>query len=161
MKRVWLPKRLVEGLILEAEKKAPLETGGVLAGYRSEDNSNIVVTTFVGPGPRAVHKRESFTPDEDYDKDQINKIFDKSHGTVTYLGDWHTHPGAKAYLSGLDKVALQNIGNLRETHVQVPLMLILGGTSEAWTPAAWAMVKSSRRLWWPKCDYIELEIMTF
>lgn len=103
----------------------PRETGGVLLGYWGNEKE-VVITTATGPGPRSVHRRSSFHPDNDFHTEEISRHYRESGRTETYLGDWHTHPEAAAYMSRRDEVTLAAIARYPEARQGRPVMLILG-----------------------------------
>jgi integrative and conjugative element protein (TIGR02256 family) len=120
---VWIGRSLLEFIESEAVKWSTLETGGVFAGYCVRDE--IVVTQVVGPGPNAMHKATMFIPDYQFHNREIARIFKESNGREYYLGDWHTHPNSTAYLSGMDKETLEEIGNYKRNRIFKPIMLVM------------------------------------
>lgn len=90
------------------------------------NSQEAVVTQIIGPGPQAIHTTMSFSPDHDYQVREIARLYDVSGHTETYLGDWHTHPKAEAYLSGRDKKTLKTIAAYKPARLKKPIMLILG-----------------------------------
>lgn len=164
MKRVWINRNVLDRIKLEAAVKSPLETGGVLAGFISVDDNDVVITEMIGPGPKAKHRKWSFTPDYTYHREEIGKIFDKSDGLITYLGDWHTHPNALACMSCRDRIALRNIAEFPFNYVDRPIMLVLGGndaTGDEWVPRAWRIQRVANKLFWKRWDYILQEVVEF
>jgi integrative and conjugative element protein (TIGR02256 family) len=121
---------------------APLETGGVLLGYWVNETS-LVVTAIIGPGPEAKHTSNNFLPDAEYHDKAIQEHFLASECRETYLGDWHTHPSGTAYMSSTDKKTLDRIANSEAAHAATPVMLILG-ESEDWYPKAWIRRRGRR-----------------
>lgn len=103
----------------------PKETGGVLIGHWTSE-AEVVISDIVGPGPKAEHSRYSFTPDNDFHIQEIARYFHASEGVQTYVGDWHTHPDAEAYLSPLDRKTLRKIAYFKPAQTNRPLMLVLG-----------------------------------
>src|SRR5262245_43580637 len=89
----WIPEKMFEAMTIEADRTFPDETGGVLLGYWAKPYSEVVVTQLIGPGPRAIHKRNRFIPDSDYQEEEIARLYKESGHLHVYLGDWHTHPG--------------------------------------------------------------------
>ncbi len=118
----------------EAERMYPKETGGVLMGYMAD--RDMVVTSVVGPGPKAVHGSYSFTPDYDFQEAEIARIYEATGRKAAYLGDWHTHPDGSDRLSVADRKTLKAISNCREARIENPLMVILWGR-EKWRVTAW------------------------
>ncbi|MDD5156830.1 Mov34/MPN/PAD-1 family protein [Sulfurimonas sp.] len=67
------------------------ERGGVIMG-ELYPNKNLVVITNIIESPSKLKRNNRYEMDVKYIQKEINKIWKKSKGTVTYLGDWHTHP---------------------------------------------------------------------
>ena len=112
----------VSVLLAEGWRTWPMETGGILLG-RPHANGQ-VVNHVLGPGPRAVHKRFGFEPDSAWQADQVAAAWHRDP-TITYLGDWHTHPDGTTRLSELDRTAAQTIANSPDSHQPSPTMLVL------------------------------------
>jgi integrative and conjugative element protein (TIGR02256 family) len=132
---VWIPNKMFEEMTIEADRAFPDETGGVLLGYWAKPYSEIVITRLIGPGPRAIHKRNRFIPDSDYQEEEIARLYKESGYLHVYLGDWHTHPGSTAYLSPKDHRTLAIIAEFPEARMPVPIMAILGGPP--WSIKVW------------------------
>ena len=165
VKRVWISRKALNELERNAEDKEPLETGGLLVGYFSEDDDDVVITGLTGPGPKAKHGKCFFCPDYDGDRLEIGRIFAESFGKVSYLGDWHTHPTGSSYLSFLDRRALKNIAKFPHNYVDRPIMLILGKSGEErqnqWTPCAWRISPLSRRILGARWRFASLDVKIF
>lgn len=169
-----MPDPLWCDIVAEADRMQPLETGGILLGYRAEEGREFVVTHIVGPGPKAIHKRARFVPDHHYQFAEITRLYAEqprweSHA-LTYLGDWHTHPGNFSYLSGQDKATLRLIAVTKSARAPEPVMLILGQSSSPrhssgwetpWQPMAWIGTMNSRRFSRRKLETRLLEIRVF
>lgn len=143
MNTVWVKKSAYILLLEEALRGTPCETGGVLIGYWA-GASDVLVTDVVGPGPRAVHGPNSFVPDYDFHNAEVSRHYRKSGREETYLGDWHTHPQARAYLSERDKKTLKGIAAFKEARLEKPLMMILG--TRPFGLCAWT--HTYKRRWW-------------
>jgi integrative and conjugative element protein (TIGR02256 family) len=122
---IWLPEKAYICLLEQSIQKMPCETGGVLIGYWGTKNE-AVITAIVGPGPKAVHKKHSFSPDNEFHTHEITRFYTESGRTETYLGDWHTHPGAAAYMSFRDEETLRILADYKQARLSQPLMMILG-----------------------------------
>lgn len=127
MNCVWISQCALAQLTDEANRTYPLETGGVLVGYRSEDHS-VVVSDVLGPGPEARHRRHRFEPDHNWQCAQLDRIFQETEGQSVYLGDWHTHPDGVPEMSWLDRRTLRGIAMHTEAKVAYPVMLIGAGS---------------------------------
>lgn len=156
--KLWIPNKLYQILVSEADENVPFETGGVFMGYYAKDQ-DIVVTNLISAGENAIRKKTRFTPDQDYQLEEIANLYKITGGDVTYLGDWHTHPSNKAELSFLDKRTLTKIACTQESKNKTPIMIILGTYPEKWTLKAVKFV-SGKLFIWPfiQCKYEDLEV---
>lgn len=130
--KLWISRPALAEITSLAEQYAPLETGGVLLGWRKGPDR--IVAAVVGPGPRALHGRHMFLPDHAWQLTQIDQAFAGTGGDLDYLGDWHTHPDGAAELSALDRTTLQKLG--RRT-VDAVMAIAAPTGEEGWTLAAW------------------------
>ncbi|MGJ9373832.1 Mov34/MPN/PAD-1 family protein [Nesterenkonia sp. CF4.4] len=137
---VWLGNRITAALLREANAKAPFETGGVLLGWRSSEH--ICVTNIVGPGPNARHDRTSFDPDSGWQAEQIAQLYADSGRRLSYLGDWHTHPGVSPDPSPLDRRTLRAISRHPPARCTQPVMVILGQSHlDEWVASSHSVVR--------------------
>lgn len=132
-----MPQRAHDQMIELAHVWRPLEVGGVLTGYWNGDSA--VITELVGPGERAVHKPETFLPDHDHHKKEIARIYNRSSGRDTYLGDWHSHPIGPDKLSPLDKRTLRSIALAKNARCPRPIMVLLSKHLPDWTVLAFTL----------------------
>lgn len=160
MDNIWFPDKVIESMKAEAESWYPLETGGVLMGYRPQDSEDVVVTTFIGPGVNAVHKRFRFEPDTEWQIGRIQAIYEATSRTHTYLGEWHTHPKGSTSLSILDRRTLGKIASARETRAPTPIMAIMAGQPDEWKIGAYCLTKGSKLCIFGKLAYLNLVTYT-
>lgn len=133
---VFVPPAVVAEMEREARACEPEETGGVLLGYRGHDDPlSVRVVQQVGPGPGAVHAPRRFEPDGEWQDARIAEAYERSGRVVTYLGDWHSHPGGSARPSRTDRRTARRIAHTRAARTRRPLMLILWGGSGDWCVA--------------------------
>lgn len=118
----------------ESERWCPKETGGVLMGYWS--GRDVVITEIIGPGPKAVHRRYSFTPDSKWQENEIARIYEESGRVITYLGDWHSHPYGTQGLSIKDLVTLLRVAVHKPARAPRPIMGILHDNPQ-WELVVW------------------------
>jgi len=121
--KVWVSDIVIQEIFQEGRNKLPNETGGVLVGYKTSD-TEFVVTKIIGPGPKAIHRRSSFLPDQEFHEAEIAKVYLDSGCCETYIGDWHTHPYSTAYLSGQDRSTLRKIAKYKRARISTPIMLV-------------------------------------
>lgn len=121
---LWIASDAWQAIQVLAQAHYPFETGGMLIGYQADDTS-VVVTNVIGPGPKAKHARLWFRPDHDYQQNRLDEVFRNSNGGKTYLGDWHTHPNGISALSRKDRRVLRRIAETPEAQTPNPIMLVL------------------------------------
>lgn len=115
----------------EAARFFPLETGGLLLGWR--DQRDLIVAGMIGAGPRALHGRYAFYPDHQWQIRELKLAFEATNGDMDYLGDWHTHPGGAAAMSSEDRATLRRISR----RTKYPAMVILAGGEDEWKVKVW------------------------
>lgn len=126
------PRNLFEACRVEATRTFPLESGGVLMGERFGPD-RWRVDHVIGPGPDARHERHRFTPDPAWQHERIAKRFLATEGRSTYLGDWHSHPGARhGRLSYIDRGAARTILRSPDSQCHRVLMAIVWGQLDEW-----------------------------
>ena len=156
----WLSRAVAQFLVSEATAKAPLETGGVLLGYSAHPGSVPVILWASGPGPRAIHLRDYYRPDQRFDEAQIAEAYEQSGRRLSYLGDWHTHVPPFPFLSERDKRTLRRIARCRSARVQSPVMLILT-FDQAWHPVVWQGTLTKGSIWGAQLRVHELAVRVF
>jgi integrative and conjugative element protein (TIGR02256 family) len=137
-------------MVTEAARHGPLETGGVLLGWRNGDD--VVVSRVVGPGPGAQHESSTFHPDSEWQAARIADLYEQAGRRMEYLGDWHTHPGGRPRPSRRDERTLRHIARTAEARCPDPVMVILGsaaaGDASVWKAGAFVLQDGSR--WRPR-----------
>ncbi len=105
-------------IVRAARRSLPLETGGILIGYR--DGKNVVVT-------RALEVRSNNSTRTSYrlDHDQAERALrdfmaSNSGGLEGYVGEWHTHPAAVGP-SLIDRLSIA--GAARKSPAQIGLVV--------------------------------------
>jgi integrative and conjugative element protein (TIGR02256 family) len=104
--------RAVNQITEEAKIWGETETGGVLVGRISLPNRRFTVSRVLEAPPDSTRSPSSFVLGVEGLKEKVLEIHDKSGGTLSYVGTWHSHPkGGKA--SSIDKNSLKRIRRLR------------------------------------------------
>lgn len=127
---VWLASDLVEQLQAQADQHRPLETGGMLLGWRVENE--LVITEAIGAGPGARRARDSFEADGPWQEGRLLEVYERSGRTVIYLGDWHSHPRGPARPSRRDRETAAVVAGWEAARTPEPLTLIIGRRSRRW-----------------------------
>jgi integrative and conjugative element protein (TIGR02256 family) len=157
--QAWIDVSALSAIEREASRCFPLETGGLLIGYVND--AQIVITTAIGPGPHAVHRRYSFAPDAAYQEGELARHYSESARTHTYLGDWHTHPNGMCALSQRDRRTLARIAGYTDARIRDPVMLLLAGGPDRWQRVLVRLERRHRLGWITGRGYVELTLATF
>lgn len=131
---VYLASRVIQRMQVEADAKYDRETGGVLLGKSCGPNCTSIKHA-VGPGPAALHEKDSFHPDHEWQLDEIRRIFRASNGTLVYQGEWHTHPFGASWPSKRDLTTAKHISRYKPARMKNPMMIILSGSFSHWSIA--------------------------
>lgn len=137
--RVWIADSVRKELLALRDDYFPLETGGILLGYRTfvSQQHHWVVTAATGPGEAAKHGRFRFSPDDEFHTSEAKRHFQEKNGTEYYLGDWHSHPNGIHATSLLDRLTLFKNAR-RAKHLDGhSLMLIVAGKEHISTYGAY------------------------
>lgn len=141
---IYLSRSIHQWILTRARSSYPLETGGVLVGYWSSDWKSVLVTGVIGAGPAATNERTSFTPDSEWQADQLARLYEESGRRHGYLGDWHSHPNVVPRPSWRDRLVARKIARSEPARAPRALMLIAGiGSDGTDTIAGY----SYRRAW--------------
>lgn len=130
MVNLWLDQRVADNIVARADASFPLETGGLLVGYMTEQGP--VVTAVIGAGPGATATSTSFLPDAQAQQRELNDIYSRTQGKDTYLGDWHSHPAGLPAMSRRDHRTLTSIARHPRARLSRPTMLIAAGAQGRW-----------------------------
>jgi len=123
-----ISKNSINQILHHCQNASPNETGGIMAGYYSEDLRWAIVTDISGPTADSVLKRCSFYRGiQGLQKWLDSKWKKRKHH---YLGEWHFHPFASAIPSKLDDIQMTNFANNRSLKCPEPILLIIGGNPE-------------------------------
>src|SRR5689334_3685045 len=68
------------------------ESGGMLLGRMITDSDDVVIDTATLPSSGDRRGRYFYQRARESAQHFINTNWEKSHQTVNYLGEWHTHP---------------------------------------------------------------------
>jgi len=98
------------------------ETGGWLLGYWAVDRAAVVLTHATPPGPRGAPDGVSIS--DVGHAARFQEAWDRSGGHVTFLGDWHTHPGGVPLPSGTDRAAMEQLAENAAFDTPTPVIAI-------------------------------------
>lgn len=80
------------------------EGGGVLLGRHIAETDDVVVDHVTVPQGGDRRTRYRFLRQREQHQELIDRAWRESKGTITYLGEWHTHPEAVPIPSMIDRM---------------------------------------------------------
>lgn len=103
--KVLVADEIMSWLKNEGLRSLPFETGGILAGFRSE-NQVVITRASVVQDPRSGSTTYKLTASSA--TNALAKLKADAPEVVGYVGDWHTHP-ADAPPSHLDRASMTKV----------------------------------------------------
>lgn len=113
------------------KRKTDVETGGILMG-ELYIKSNKIKVTHVLVCKHNSSSRYKLDLNIECLQNKMNEIWEKSGGTITYLGDWHTHPEVNPTPSFLDYKTFALNYYFSNFNQNILLYLILGTEKDIW-----------------------------
>lgn len=110
------------GFIQNDRKK--LESGGILIGQIK--GNNIYIQKVTVPNQFDKSTRYSFVRNKDAAQIILDHEVINSQNTMTYLGEWHTHPEAKPTPSGQDLNMIKEQYTLGKLNLPFVILIIQG-----------------------------------
>ena len=101
------------------------ETGGLFLGEKSiiDGVYTITIKRATGPGQKAEFSEHHFIPDKNYYKEQMrNELYLNG---ITYIGEWHKHPGQFDSPSMVDLQTMKDITSEETTKDLVTAISII------------------------------------
>ena len=125
--RLLIPKNTIEKI--RAYKKAVgfrNESGGIILGGQSESGMSFVVHDLTLPSSSDDCGPYHYMRDKDAANRLIEEAWEKSNGTVNYLGEWHTHNEERPHPSSVDKNLMLQVSENKSCLFDRAFMIILG-----------------------------------
>lgn len=98
---VVFSQRVFNAIVAETLDKNPIETGGILLGYTTDDGIWVAVE-MIPPGIKTVNSNVYFEYDVDFVNYMANVIASQYKRNIKVLGLWHRHPGSMDVFSNTD-----------------------------------------------------------
>ena len=126
--RLWVHRAVTRHLL--ALPAVPWEVGGWLLGYWTADGRDLFLTHATPPGPRG--SRFGVHISGAGHRERFDAAWQASQGHVTFLGDWHTHPGGPASPSTRDKATMEDLAEDENYGTPEPLIAVVATPSWPW-----------------------------
>lgn len=101
------------------------ESGGILLGFRKEDN-HLEVCSATEPTTTDQQSRYEFTRNRGVHQSRARQLWLRSRGYIDYIGEWHTHPESIPSPSFVDIRSWKKISQ----RVGRPMIGLIIGTEE-------------------------------
>lgn len=121
----------------EAEKWKNIETGGVLIGRIFINRRCITIARVIEAPIDSVRTENSFILGTKDLRKTVSKIFERSGGTLSYVGTWHSHPSGSTNPSDTDKESYDRLKKLR---LGAPAVFLI------WTPNGFGAIIDEGKL---------------
>lgn len=110
-----LPKWILSTIRTQREQHLPRETGGFLIGERRGPHIDVTGLTQQGSGDIATSI--SFERSCVSHREAIHRVWRRSNGTQSLVGDWHSHPRGTADASSIDVSAWRTLARVSKRQI--------------------------------------------
>lgn len=139
---VEINDRILNSIKSECIKVNNKETGGILIGKYSEDNSNAIISSVTGPPKDSKQKKCAF----ERGVIGLNSIIDYNWDLgYYYLGEWHFHPNTSSQPSTIDNKQMKKFAMNKSLKCPEPILLVIGGNQDkCWELSVHVYTKDSK-----------------
>lgn len=124
-----LYKEPYKHMLSYCDKANPYETGGILIGNYSSNQTTANILQITAPPKNSKHAKFNFHRGSS----GLKKVLDTAWNQGQYyLGEWHYHPNALAEPSNTDINQMLALSNYRKLKCPEPALIIIGGNSDNW-----------------------------
>jgi len=107
-----------------AKRKYPFEFGGLLIGRYLDGNKTVSIEDILVQ-ENAISSKFSFERGNSDATPELEKFF-RQQPSLTYVGEWHTHPDGPAVPSRQDLTSMQELAKDDRVLITNPVLMILG-----------------------------------
>lgn len=112
-----------------ADDANDIETGGIIVGRYSNDNSKAFITDFIPPATDTIKEKYSIRRGNKGLRNLLKSLWSQND-RVYYVGEWHYHPELLVNPSTVDLDQMKEISNNPSYQCKAPLMVIIGKGKE-------------------------------
>lgn len=142
-----LSKEAYEKMLCYCNKAYPYETGGILIGNYSCDQTIANILQITPPPKNSKHVRCNFHRGSDGLKKLLDTMWNQGR---YYLGEWHYHPNTSSLPSGIDNNQMIKLSRDKKLNCPEPILIIIGGYKDNWSINARLYVNSQEIIMNPK-----------
>lgn len=126
---VMLSGEAYEKMIFFSHKANPCETGGILVGNYSSDQTTASITQITSPPKESKHHKFSFYRSSTGLMQFLNSMWNQGQ---YYLGEWHYHPNSPPIPSNTDLRQMSTLSKNNKLKCPEPILIIIGGSIKEW-----------------------------
>lgn len=127
--KINLKKEAYEQMLYYCNESNPYETGGILIGNYSLDQTTANILQITPPPKNSKHSKCKFHRSSS----GLKKILDATWNQGQYyLGEWHYHPNSLSFPSSTDKTQMMSFSQNKQLNCPEPILIIIGGYKDNW-----------------------------
>lgn len=130
---IYLGKETYEQMIGYCSKANPYETGGVLIGSYSYNQTIADILQITPPPKNSKRSKYNFYRGSSGLKEILDIVWNQG---LYYLGEWHYHPNASVVPSHTDLKQMFALSNNNDLKCPEPILIIIGGNEKDWKISA-------------------------
>jgi hypothetical protein len=124
---VTLSDSLLQSIQAKRKERQPNETGGVLIGQYDFSRKIIYVVDMIFSPDDSIEAPMSYIRGCENLPEQIQQIEERTYNSLSYVGEWHSHPGKCTAMSRADDILLTTISEVNDASCLLGFMIICGG----------------------------------
>lgn len=121
---ISIDRSIIKKIETYCEKQPTYETGGIIIGYYSSDQSSAMICDVTGAPLDSKSGRNSFFRGVNGLNKYLKNLWEEGK---YYLGEWHYHPECTSTPSGIDNQQMINISTDKNFTCPEPILIIAGG----------------------------------
>lgn len=117
---------LIEDMMVKRQERSPNETGGVLIGNCDSLRNRLYIVDMVFAPSDSIESPNSFIRGSESLPEKLIEISKKTHGSLYYVGEWHSHPTSSTSMSRHDEILLDVVTEWCEVDSGLGCIIIVG-----------------------------------
>lgn len=144
---ITISKNVYEEMLCHCDKANPYETGGILIGNYSDDQTTANIIQITSVPKKSKHFKYNFYRSSKGLKEVLDLLWDKGQ---YYLGEWHYHPNSSAEPSNVDKKQMLKLSQDKKLNCPEPILVIIGGNNVGWEKSVRIYVNNKELIMYEK-----------
>jgi len=124
--QICINNSLVEDMMTKRQERSPNETGGVLIGSCDSLRNKLYIVDMIFAPSDSIESPNSFIRGSDFLPEKMIEISNRTHNSLYYVGEWHSHPTRSTSMSNNDKILLSVVTEWCEADSGIGCIVIVG-----------------------------------